>query len=542
VAIRVFKDFNGEFDATDANAKFFEPLIALPDGRVVAIRRHHGFGWVTIIGIDISDGRLSGLGLPQADAFWNRILGRRSDTPTFEEQQNIQKADRLSPMRGRDLNLGSGALFSELTNFPGEAGLGLLLALVLFATYWLLAGPLGFALLKQYKQVRHAWVVFAACAAVFTAVAWGTVGLLPRQLEVKHVTFLDRIARPPDQAHRDANDPQLDRGISYFAVRLPGYRPTPIAIPGMPGQRNLLASWTPPGVATQGFPNVDRYRVDVGRSPASFSLPARATATQLYANWVGSVDPKHFGGTITFDSNDPIRVEKTAGGDLLRGTIVNDLPGTLTNYTLIWVRSDRLQRRVYDRSGDNVRPWVSTIRSGEPLNVGSVWRWNANNNPLVQGGRLDLGAFTGATPGTSLRVAIDRRYIDDYKQSELAPGMSSGRVTDSDRRNYMEMLSFFQQLTPPIYLLDDGVKQGKETLTAHRELGRELDLSMWFTRPCIMLIGYVENSPMPVPLRLNNNDEPPPSSGLTIVRWIFPLPLDEEAAFDEVFEPTETTP
>jgi hypothetical protein len=65
---------------------------------------------------------------------------------------------------------------------------------------------------------------------------------------------------------------------------------------------------------------------------------------------------------------------------------------------------------------------------------------------------------------------------------------------------------------------------------------------MWFTRPCIMLIGYVENSPMPVPLRLNNNDEPPPSSGLTIVRWIFPLPLDEEAAFDEVFEPTETTP
>jgi hypothetical protein len=368
------------------------------------------------------------------------------------------------------------------------------------------------------------------------------VGLLPRQLEVKHVTFLDRIARPPDQAHRDANDPQLDRGISYFAVRLPGYRPTPIAIPGMPGQRNLLASWTPPGVATQGFPNVDRYRVDVGRSPASFSLPARATATQLYANWVGSVDPKHFGGTITFDSNDPIRVEKTAGGDLLRGTIVNDLPGTLTNYTLIWVRSDRLQRRVYDRSGDNVRPWVSTIRSGEPLNVGSVWRWNANNNPLVQGGRLDLGAFTGATPGTSLRVAIDRRYIDDYKQSELAPGMTSGRVTDSDRRNYMEMLTFFQQLTPPIYLLDDGIKQGKETLTAHRELGRELDLSTWFTRPCLMLIGYVEDSPMPVPLRLNNDDEPPPSSGLTIVRWIYPLPLDEEAAFSEVFKPTESTP
>lgn len=539
VPIRVFKDLKGEFDATDSKQRFYEPLISLPDGRVVVIRRHYGFGWVTIIGIDLSDGRLGGLGLPQADAFWNRILGRRCDTPTFEEQQDIQKAERLSRMSGRDLNLGSGALFSELTNFPGEAGLGLLLALVLFAMYWLLAGPLGFALLKQYKQVKHAWVAFAVCAAVFTAVAWGAVGLLPRQLEVKHVTFLDRIARPPNQAARETNDPQLDRAISYFAVRLPGYRPTPMAIASLPNQRDLMCSWTPPGAPSQGFPNVDRYRVDVGRAPANFALPARATATTLYANWMGSVDPDNFGGTITFDPENPIRVEKTATGDALRGSIVNNLPGTLTNYTLIWVKSDRLARRVYERSGNNVRPWVATIHSGDPLNVGSMWRWDANNNPLVTGGRLDLGAFAGK-PGTPLENAINGRYIEDYKQSEMAPGMTSGRVTETDRRNYMEMLTLFQQLTPPVYLRESEVKQDPDTVTAHRDLGRELDLSTWLTRPCVMLIGYVEDSPMPVPLRLNDGDSPPPSTGLTIVRWIYPLPLDEKAAFSDVFEEEQT--
>jgi hypothetical protein len=531
--IRVFKDLKGDFDATDHSTRFFEPLIALNDGRVVVIRRNYGHGWVTLIGIDVANGQLISQGLPQADAFWNRILGRRCDTPTYDEQIKIRDGHRLSRMPGRDLNLGSGKLFMDLTDFPAEAGLGLLLALVLFAMYWLLAGPLGFALLKQYKQTRHAWVVFAACAGLFTAVAWGTVGLLPKQLSVRHVTYLDRIARPPAESSREANDPQLSRAVSFFAVRLPGYRPTPITIESTPGQRDLLASWSPPPMSDQKFPNVDRYKVDVGRNPAKFSIPARATATRLYAHWTGGLD-SHWGGMISYDPEYPVQV---VNGEL-RGRIINDLPGELINYTLIWVKSNRPRRLTYDSNREGgQQPWVSESQSGIMLNAGDSWRWDANNNPLTPGGSLDLASFTKAQ-GTPLSIMIERRYIDGYKQSDVA-ALTTAHVSETDRRNYMEMLSLFQMMKPPTYLKGPDAKQDPDTVTMHRELGRELDLSTWLTRPCLILIGYLENSECPVPLRLNNDDGPPPSDGVTIVRWIYPLSLDEKEAFSEVFEEEE---
>ena len=105
----------------------------------------------------------------------------------------------------------------------------------------------------------------------------------------------------------------------------------------------------------------------------------------------------------------------------------------------------------------------------------------------------------------------------------------------------MEMLSLFGQLDPPKYLRP-GKDQGQdaESVTAHRELGRELDLSVWFTRPCLIIMGYLEGTPCPLPLRLDGGEEPPTSTGLTMVRWIYPLPLDEKIAFEEVFKKPES--
>jgi hypothetical protein len=58
-----------------------------------------------------------------------------------------------------------------------------------------------------------------------------------------------------------------------------------------------------------------------------------------------------------------------------------------------------------------------------------------------------------------------------------------------------------------------------------RKLGRELDLSAWFTRPCLIVFGYLDEAPTPVPLLVEGRT--PASVGLTVVRWIYPLPLDE---------------
>ena len=102
--------------------------------------------------------------------------------------------------------------------------------------------------------------------------------------------------------------------------------------------------------------------------------------------------------------------------------------------------------------------------------------------------------------------------------------------------DYMEMLSIYHQLTPPRYIREDN--KDPETAVITRRMTRELDLSAWFARPCLIVIGYVggdearrdEDYEMaaetPVPLLVDG--EKPRSEGLTVVRWIYPLPLVEE--------------
>lgn len=533
VSIRVFKDLKGTFNAIDNH---YEPIIALPDDRVIAVQRTFGHGRITIIGIDLSDGRMLGLNLPQGDAFWNRILGRRADTPSFEEQKKIEELGRLGRRDMRDLNFGSGPLFTGRISMTGEAAIGLLLALVLFAAYWLLAGPVGFAVLKHYKKVHLSWLAFAGCAAVFTVLAWGSVSLVPKGLKVQHVTILDHIARPADDLRSE--EPQFQKAVSFFSVYLPSYQATPIEIASSPGMRDLLFSWTPPGEARSPFPNVDRYKVDVGRSPASFSMPARSTTTQMYAHWQGGLDPK-WGGMLSVDPNNPIRVVKDQDGNelSLTGSIINNLPATLTNTTIIWVKSIRMGRRTYDMLEDPAtkikvqQPFVKQLYSGEMLAIGYAWRLDANI-PWAPQSEVDL--TTNLRSLTSLSVNIKKLYIDPYAQDEaMGSGLPNSKMGESDLRNYMEMLSLFQQLDPPKYLRAGQNSQPESGITAHRDLGRELDLSTWFTRPCLIIMGYLEETACPIPLRLDGDDQPPPSTGTTMIRWIYPLPLNEKIAFDE---------
>ena len=85
------------------------------------------------------------------------------------------------------------------------------------------------------------------------------------------------------------------------------------------------------------------------------------------------------------------------------------------------------------------------------------------------------------------------------------------------------MLSLYQPITPPKYhRLDD---KDPDTVFSLRRLGRELDLSGWLNRPCLIIIGYLDGPPTPIPLTVDG--ETPPGTGLTVVRWIYPLPVDE---------------
>ena len=327
---------------------------------------------------------------------------------------------------------------------------------------------------------------------------------------------------------RGDNDRQFQRAISYLSVYLPGYGTAPIRIDSTVG-RDLLYSWEPPGVNVSKFQNVDEYTVDIGRNAAALSLPTRATTTRLYANWIGGVD-QSWGDLLREDPFDPIRVviDSTGTESSLRGTLINNFPGELTNVTMFWVKSQRIRPRRYFTTGTEEKPWINPNSSGQQGNIGSMWR--LESKPIQNGDRIVLEPQRGR-----LSEAIRETYNSPYRTSGLTGFNPSdtGSISAGKRRNYLEMLSIFHQLAPPPYLKTPNQQADQQYAAFMREVGRELDLSAWFARPCLIVIGQLADSELPIPLKMDNDYE---SNGLTIIRWIFPLPLEEAVAFKNVRE------
>jgi hypothetical protein len=84
------------------------------------------------------------------------------------------------------------------------------------------------------------------------------------------------------------------------------------------------------------------------------------------------------------------------------------------------------------------------------------------------------------------------------------------------------MLSLYSHLTPPVYQKDSGSKQGPESYHAIREGGRVLDFAEWFSRPCLIVMGFIPNAPLPVSIT-SDGEEIKRSKGVTLVRWVYPL-------------------
>ncbi len=339
-------------------------------------------------------------------------------------------------------------------------------------------------------------------------------------MEFRHVTFLDYLAPSPDDPRTD--DLLFQRAFAWGALYSPGYGDERVSIDSEPMQRDLLLTWVAPDDPPERFPNVDRYAIDVGRTFADYRVPVRATATRLYADWMGALDPD-WGGVLRIDPQDPIRVEPDPAGGFpqIRGTVVHDLPGPLTNVRILWITGTRDVGPRYAVVDGEERPWPAASRSGEMRTTGHMFALNADQ-PVYPGEPLSL-SFLQPSGQTNLESNIYRKYIQNEEGDGYnLPGVPGGgtRHTDSRRRQYLEMMSLFHQLTPPKYLRVEAKEP--ETAIVTRKLGRELDLSTWFTSPCLVVIGYLEGPPSPVPLLVNG--EKPAGGGLTVVRWIYPLP------------------
>lgn len=529
----------------DTISKPWRPLIALPDGRVIAIQRTYGHGRITLVGLNVGYRQLQSVGLPYADVFWNRILGRRCDTPRNDELSAMDAKRVLAQRSPQLINLASGELMEIPIRMAGEAAQAVLLSVLLFGIYWLTAGLAGYAVLRHYRQQQHAWLVFVATAGLFTLVAWGSVRLIRgTDVAIRHITFLDHVAEP--QSEGRTSEHQLQKAVSWFSVYMPSYGRQGIAIEPFEDQSNLLLSWHPPHKQRiERFPNVDRYRVDIARNPADYAVPSRATAKQFYAHYLGPVSAE-WGGMLSADPNDPIRVDP-AQPDRLLGTISHNLPGNLRNVRVMWVNEHRNDPRRYAPASDgsgNEEPWIRILDSGEMLNSGRFWKLDG---PLEPGRAYALADVLKSGAGVAgLERNIELTYVDPISalMEDLGSAVTGAAgPTAQNQPLFRDMLSIFQGLTPPDYIESDPrAPKTIRSLLVHREIGRELDLSGWFNRPAIIIMGELEDSPSPLPVTVNGQS--PDSRGLTVVRWIYPLDFASDTAITQpapMIQPSSTS-
>lgn len=502
------------FEPESAGAYEAMPLMLGANGEMVVVRRLVGSGAVTVIGLDLASPRLREP--PQqleADQFWHRILGQRLALPTPAELDLAMKGGQSGQqMREwvidrREIVLDAG--IARMIAKSGSAAAGVLLGLLIFSMYWIVAAPFGYFGLRAKGHVQHSWLFFVGAIGLFTAIAWGGANLLKtRRVEGQHLTILDGVYGQTYQ-----------RARSFVSVFLPKYGEQRVSIASSDELiHNAMAPWEPPSVVGGGgfsaFPDARGYAFN-SRLPNAAEFPARATVKQIQVDWLGAL-PASWGMPVpSAASNVPIGSElrivpsdepegafsdRAAGQQrkwAVLGTISHNLPGTLQDVYVVLVRGSSSPGTfpgsvLADAHIAAIREWPAAT----PVKVDDFFPKRGLN---IAGAERDLAALLGE------------------------PGSFGGIVADdvtADHNKRLVAISLFQMLKPP------GPVEMKTQYRAIRQNTHAYDLSRWFTQPCLIVIGVLENSALPVPLRVDTLTADQTGAhmrGKTLVRWVFPL-------------------
>jgi hypothetical protein len=462
-------------------------VIKRHDGRPVIVAKRLGAGRVTLIGIDLADRRITQMGLPNGRyPVWNDVFMWRA--PVYDKSRidaevqagKMSQASHRSPVP-------LGRFIPGRISMRGTAATALLAAVLLFGLYWLVAGPLSFIALKKKNAVRHSWLVFTAVVLCFSVISWAGAWLIaPRHAAVSHFTVLDAQADSPTvHAH------------SWLSVYLPTFASQRVEIdPDHRSARNTLAS---PGLVAggedTGFVDPQTYTLDAG-SPRAADIPFRSTAKQLEIDFLGRIDTPQTG------LSEPLILPQ---GELKiqnfwpTGKLSHGLPGPLRDVLLLYC------------PGENKTPFIWQLADpwepGQVLDLGKL----TNNQPLVLRPKDSsytrrtwnsegfLGKLMNSQPGQKLIDATGAEFLTS--SSEMVP--------------YIQLLCFYDTLPPP----DFRKTKHPYAVSYQRSLGRQLDLTRLLAGRRLIVIGHLEESPLPIPMTVGGDEIP--STGWTVVRWVY---------------------
>lgn len=484
------------------------PLLLAQDGSPVVVRRGYGLGAITLVGVDLANGTLADRGLPRMESFWHRVLGWRG-TREADADASDDSAVNQSVFAGRELAFLDADVRGEISK-SGPAAAGVLMGLVTFLIYLVVAGPLGFFVLKKMDRVKHAWTLYVVTAIVFTGIAWGGAqALRPRIVEIQHLTYFDSV---------DGSD--VSRTRTWASVLLPSYGDARISVPG-----GIVAAWESPvggASALQGFPDVRPYAVD-GRGASEITVPTRSTVKQVRADWSGESG----WGTIRSVSADglgsgQLRID-VAGRPV--GTLSHSFPGELENVVIL-VNRGQLSMGSDPSERFNAAAWVYQLS-------GAASRWSP-------GQALDLAEITrGSDQGAATAELYFRELARDRGLLQVFTDDGTADLQNAPER--LAAASWISQVAPPDATTDSA------TIAALRRETWGLDLGRWFTQPCVIVIGQLSGqtglaTPIQIGLDGASPQEIEATTGRTIVRWVYPLPASPPRWPARLAEPESVQP
>lgn len=484
------------------------PILSNADGECVVIRRNFGCGAVTLIGLDLNQTVLRNLGLPHAEVFWHRVLGRRGELSTTAEITATPGQVDPNRMQQRS-HVQLDVDIPEEIAMKGTAAFGVGLGVLVFVLFWLAAGPGGYFLLGKRGLRQHSWVAFVATIGVFTGISWvGATMARPHRAMVRHVTLLQGV-----------HGQEVQRARSWQGMLIPYYGEARVSVAGAgddSDDRALMSVFESTGsvLSLKGFPDNRAYRMEA-RDPSEMVFPARSTVKELEIDWAG-----RSGWRLPAPVNQPGSLDEAvlrlaaegefdADGQPLScdavGELVHGLPGPLHDVVVL-VNKGQVTLTEGTRLRANLFANVSAYELTDP--------WDADV-------RLDLAQVTRHAPEQGAGRQLAFQYLSRLLRAER---VAAGQTTRADPRRLGERfkaLALFPMLEPP----SNRDSVGVESRLAKRDLTHGYDLGLWFTQPCVMVIGQVrlsgDEARGPIPVQLDGRVVP--AEGTTLVMWVYPL-------------------
>lgn len=490
--------------------------------RPIVVASRKGLGRITLIGIDLTDRQIVRAGLPNGTSQpWEAIFGWQGPPLSRAQIDNIMNDDdpntTIRPPMGEFGRRELGRFVAAETGMTATAAGVLFIAIFIFALYWLVAGPLSFYVLRSFGNERHSWVVFAGFVLVFAMFTWAGAALFrPAKTRVQHFTVIDI-----DAASRTTH------AHSWFSLFVPTHGLINLEIkqedPQASTHDTIAAAGLRQSSVADEFINKQRYSFDAA-APYSIDIPMRSTAKQLELDSVSSLSHLELEVDDGWGSlRGQIGVEgRREGSDLggtslgrLVGSLSHDLPGELDFVKLIHTGVFENDGKFRRTTVYNIDGWPSgkTISLPLPPNTSRTFLVPRFTSDGPKGKEYGTGSLGLIMQGRKSGNIEDEMWM--YSEEEI----EQISMSDFDITNSVMLLSFFDYLSPPLF--GEPSITGASVVHYNRAIGRESNLSHLLPTNSVIVIGFMKNSSMPVPLRVDGDEIP--SNGWTVVRWVLPL-------------------